>query len=109
MYVGLVGRIVHPGHLKVVEIRLVDLAGGRGDLAGPRKPYSHHGRTLELRTNAVRVDDHTSVDDLFDARNPKGALGIDLDLDDGRDVAVEAAVRGNAHPAAAARLAVRPS
>ena len=81
------------------------------DLAvfGERQP--HHGRALDLRADALGVDAEAAVDRGIDARHRDVALVVDRDLDDGRDVADEAAMRGDAEPLTLRQLACpsRPS
>src|SRR6188768_2482136 len=109
MDVHLVRRIRHASNLEIVEVALLDAAADRRDLSQTCQADRHDGGTFHLRPDAIRIDDHTGVDDLLDARHLHSALPIDFDLDDRRYIGVEAAVRGNPHAPAVTRLARAPA
>src|SRR5439155_11857804 len=109
VYVGLVRRVIHARHLKVVEVALRDAPVGRRDLAAHREPGGHHRRALELRADAVGVHDDPRIHHLLDARYPYAAASVRFHFDDRRDIRVEAAMGSDAQPPATARLALAPA
>src|ERR1044072_1652035 len=56
----------------------------------------HDGRALDLRPPPLGIDAEAAVDRGVDARHRDVALGVHLDLDHGRDVADERAMRRDA-------------
>src|SRR5439155_22887820 len=60
------------------------------------------------RQHALGVDDPAHIDRQIDARNANPPFLIDVDLDDGGDVAEKALVRREAERAPVARLPLRP-
>src|SRR5690606_16820002 len=98
--IDLLRRGIDAGHFESVEVGLLGPAVLEGDLAQGGEADAHDYRAFHLRADAVQVDARAAIDgdvDLGDGERPAFA---DLDLDDRRDIGHEAAMRGDAEPAA---------
>src|SRR2546429_9276095 len=60
--------------------------------------HAHDRGALDLRLDPLRIDEGSAIYRGIDPRHGELALVVNGDLDDGRDIADEAAVRGNAEP-----------
>src|ERR1700691_2399000 len=98
-------RFIDTHDRETVEIALLHPAVLEADLAvlGEAKP--HDRRTLDLRLDPLGIDERSAIDRGIDTFDPEFALVTDRYLDNGRDVADEAAVRGDAKPVALRHLA----
>lgn len=101
--------VAHPRDLVAIEIRLHDAAARRGQLAHQRQAGAEHRRPFELRAHAIGIDDPARVDGDIDLVDPHRARRRHLEIDDRRDVAVEAEVRRDAERAPLRGLARGPS
>ena len=75
------------------------------DLAILGEAEPHHRRAFDLRADALGVGGKAAIDRSIDARHREVAFLVDRDLDDGRDIAEEAAVHGDAQAVARRQLA----
>ena len=98
VHIGHQGCLVHPDHREVVVVALLHLAVLEGDLAVFGEAQAHDRRALDLRLDPFGIDEHAAVDGSVDLVNGQFAFFADRYLDDGRDIADEAAMHGNAKP-----------
>src|SRR6202007_2244747 len=94
--IGDTRRFVDPNKREIIQILLLDLAILEGDLAISGQTEAHDGRAFELRLDALGVDIGSAIDRGIDPRHSEISLLIDCHFDDGRDIADEAAVYGDA-------------
>src|SRR4051794_12214953 len=90
--------LVDPDHREIVEITLLHLAVLEGDRAMFGEAHAHDRGALDLRLDPLRIDEGSAIYRGIDPRHGELALVVNGDLDDGRDIADEAAMRGNAEP-----------
>src|SRR5438046_54347 len=96
--VGYGRGLVDPDHREIVEIALLHLAVLEGDRAMLGEAHAHDRGALDLRLDPLRIDEGSAIYRGIDPRHGKLALVVNGDLDDGRDIADEAAVCGTAEP-----------
>src|SRR6185437_12948546 len=87
---------VHPDHREVVEVLLLHPAVLEADLAIFGEAQPHDRAALDLRLDALRCDVGAAIEGGIDPRHRELTCLVDSHLDDGRDVADEAAVDGDA-------------
>src|SRR5690349_20641746 len=104
--VGYARGLVDPDHREIVEIALLHLAVLEGDRAMLGEAHPHDRGTLDLRLDPLRIDVGSAINRGIDPGPGELALVVNGYLDDGRDIADEAAMRGNAEPVS---LGHRPS
>src|SRR6185369_4703736 len=85
---------VDPDHREIVEIALLHLAVLEGDRAMFGEAHAHDRGALDLRLDPLWVDIGSAIYRGIDPRHGELALVVNGHLDDGRDIADEAAVRG---------------
>src|SRR5437879_1926892 len=90
--------LVDPDHREIVEIALLHLAVLEGDRAMFDKAHAHDRGAFDLRLDPLRIDVGSAIDSGIDPGHGELALVVDGYLDDRRDIADEAAMRGNAEP-----------
>src|SRR5258708_31222371 len=90
--------LVDPDDREVVKIALLYLAVLEGDLAVFGEAQPHDRGALDLRLDPFGVDEHAAVDRGVDLVNGELAFIANRHLDNGRDIADEAPMRGNAEP-----------
>ncbi len=100
---------VHASHLVIVEIALVDLAVGCGDLSKERQARSENCRALELITDIVRCNDGPGIHRRPDVRNVDLAFTVDFDFHHRSDVGQEAAMGSDAEPVSFTRIFLSPA
>src|SRR4029079_14729439 len=104
--VGYARGLVDPDHREIVEIPLLHLAVLEGDRAMFGEAHAHDRGAFDLRLDPLRIDVGSAVYGGIDPRHGELALVVNGHLDDGRDVADEAAMRRNAE---AVSLGDRPA
>ena len=92
------GRFVDPDQWAIVEIALLHLAILEGNRAMFGEAQAHDRGALDLRLDPLRIDVGSAIYGGIDPRHGELALVVNGHLDDRRDIADEAAVRGNAEP-----------
>src|SRR6266850_8546516 len=90
--------LIDPDYREIVEITLLHLAVLEGDRTMFDEAHAHDRGALDLRLDPLRIDVGSAIYGGIDPRHGELALVVNGHLDDGRDIADEAAVRGNAEP-----------
>src|SRR5262249_5980122 len=91
-------RFVYTDHREIVEVLLLHFAVLEGDLAIFSEAQAHDCGALDLGLDSLWVDIGSAVDGGVDPRHRELTFVVDGHLDDGRDVADEAPVDGDAKP-----------
>src|SRR5207302_7872890 len=89
---------VDPDHREIIVVALLHLAVLEGDRAMFGEAETHDRGALDLRLDPLRIDVGSAIYRGIDPRHGELALLVNGYLDDGRDVADEATVCGNAEP-----------
>ena len=80
------GRFVDAHHSIVVEVALLHPPFGDGDFIVERGGEPEDEAALNLRLDAVRVDDRAAIDRRRHVADRDLAIGVDLGLDDRRNI-----------------------
>ena len=88
------GRFVDPHHPIIVEVALLHPAFRDRDLVIERGRESEDEAALDLRLDAVGIDDGAAIDRRRHAADRDLAVVVDLRLDDRRDIGAEHALAG---------------
>jgi len=86
------GSIIHPRYRIIEEIRLINSAIGRGDLASPRQAGPKHRGTLKLRLHHVGIGHNPGIQSRVHIWNADSTLRIHFDLHNCSDVSQETPV-----------------
>src|SRR3954454_1713577 len=87
-----------PNHREIVVVALLHLAVPKGNRAMFGEAQAHDRGTFDLRLDPLWIDVGTAIDRGIDPGHDELALVVDGYLDDRRDIADKAAMRGNAKP-----------
>src|SRR5580700_8999769 len=103
------GRFVDAHHPVIVEVALLHAAFGDRDLVieGGRKPEDE--AALDLRLDAVGIDNRAAIDRGRHAADRNLAIVVDLRLRDRRNVRAEHALAGDAAPDPRGKRASQPA
>ena len=94
-------RLIDPHHPIIVEVALLHPPFGERDLIVERRGEPEDEAALDLRLDAVRIDNLAAIDRRRHAADRDLAVGVDLGLEDRRDIRAEHALAG--HPASGPR------
>jgi hypothetical protein len=94
--VGARERIVDPDDPVVVETALLHPAVLKANLAIFSEAQPHYRGAFDLRVNSLRIDVSAAIDRGIDPRHRELAFVVNRHLDDGRDVADEITMHGDA-------------
>src|SRR6516225_7936279 len=89
-------RLLDAQDLEAVEIVLFDAPVLEADLAVFGEAQPHYRGAFHLRVDAFRVGGETTIDRSINAGHREAPLVVHSDLNDGRDIADETAVYGDA-------------
>src|ERR1700687_1299010 len=99
----------HAGNWVIVEIRLIDRAVGRRNLAGARQTGAEDRRALELGAGEFWIGDEPRIDRGMHVRAFDLAVVVDFDLAHRRHISDEAAMDSDTHSASLTHFALAPA
>jgi hypothetical protein len=102
-------RVRDAGDPIIMEIRLLNDAVTRGDLAAQRDARSEHSRALQLRSDVRRINGYTCVYSGVNPGDSDLSFIRDFHLDHGRNVAVRVAMDRNSEATPFAKLPSTPA